>query len=133
MKVTYRLANITFEKECATRKDAYAFVGAIGEAFPSEPCGCCKSTNTGPIVSTWEDKTFHKMKCNDCGAELMMVFWKAVPAENKAEKFFAQRKDKDKKLKPNRGWEIYRKDGAPAESAQSGNGESGGDESVIPF
>lgn len=129
MKVTYRHGPVSFEKECATRADAFVFIAAIGEAFPAEPCGCCKGTNTAPTCQKWEDKTFRKMKCRDCGAELLLVFWPA--SEKGPEKIFPQRQDRDKKPLPNKGWSVYK--GKEGEKPQHAASESGEVEAQIPF
>jgi len=110
MKVIYSLGNVTFEQECENRKKAFEFIGAIGEAFPSEPCGCCKSKNTAPSHKKRGDYVFYEMVCRDCTAAL-----KIVCLDNGH--MFPSRQNKEKQVLPNNGWSIYQKSGSSQHDA----------------
>lgn len=121
MKVTYTCGPITFEQDCSNRPAAFAFIGALMEVFTPEPCGCCGKTNTAPSSRKYQENTFLSMKCMDCGAEL-----KVIAMDDG--RMFLGRKDKEKKLLPNKGWSVYQGGGQTASKP-----ESGGDESEVPF
>ncbi len=126
MKVTYQHGPVSFEKECENRKQAFEFISAISDAFPSEPCQCCVAAgkpgkNTSPSLRrgpTWE---IMEMKCHDCTAALQIVCLDDG-------RMFPGRQEKDKSKKPNNGWVIYRGKG----EAQTGSTEPENKE-VIPF
>lgn len=124
MKVTYRLANVEFTQECENRKAAFQFIGAIGDAFPAEPCGCCGKSNTSPRVRKAGQYTFHEMVCNDCTATLNIIFLDDGRA-------FPGRTDKNKEKLPANGWKVYKKDGAPTNENPPAGEQSDG--SSIPF
>lgn len=125
MKVTYRHGNTEFTQECANRKDAFDFIGAISDAFPAEPCGCCGKTNTVPRVRKAGQYTFHEIACADCTATLNIVFLDDG-------RVFPGRSNKNKEPLPNKGWSVYKKDGnaAPNENPEPGKQS---DRSDVPF
>lgn len=119
MKVRYRMANVEFEHEVSTRKDAFQFVSDMSDLFPDEPCGCCKSKSTRPRVRKHQSYLFYEIVCNDCTAQLS--FGQAKEGGG----LFLKRWDKEnQRVLPNNGWSVYKKE-AGQKPAYSGDRPQG--------
>lgn len=114
MKVRYTMGNIEFEGEMSDRKSAFEFIAQLGELFPDEPCGCCKSKNVRPSVRMHDNYKFFEIACLDCNAKL------SYGQKKEGGALFIKRWDSEAKAPlPNRGWSVYRKDGKDKPSYQS--------------
>ena len=105
MKVSYKMGSMTFEAEVSDRKSAFQFVSDLIDVFPDEPCGCCSSKNTRPMVRKSKDYTFYEIACADCNAKL------SLGQHKEGGGLFVRRWDKANNPLPNRGWSVYQRDG----------------------
>jgi hypothetical protein len=85
-------------------QEAFDALGEAQEIFGQNECGCCKRGGARCQVKHVKGYTFYQAVCQnpDCGAALTFVAYDG--------RMFPSRTNKDKSVKPNGGWEIYRKD-----------------------
>lgn len=114
MKAKYRPNDfMEFEIESDNIKEIFSQMSTIGETFPAEPCGLCKSAETAPNVRKVDKYTYYELKCQKCGAKLSY-------GQNKDGVTLYPRRIyhrdhplvQDKKVKadermPHRGWEKF--------------------------
>lgn len=113
MKVTYTTegGRLAFELDADSPKTAFEAVAGLQELFEEPDCGCCKSKAIRCEVREHDGNKYYKVVCNACGAQLDFGQFK----DGKG--LFVKRWDKDAgRAMPNRGWYIYRKGAAPAQT-----------------
>lgn len=129
MRVTFQVGNITLGHEARSVAEAFEMAAGWAEIF-GEPCGCCKSKDVVPTVQKFKDKTFRKLKCTACTAELLL-FGRDDGG------MWAVRTDRDKQKLPNRGWSVFKPAGSsrtvPTSPPEPGGYESNGGDDPIPF